>query len=446
LPVPFTSRRGGSVSCQRLLRIPLIDHSEAMARGIWAEINRAAKAAAREGERRQRADSRAYQAALREEERVSKDELKAQARLVRATEQERKRFEKEAKELHVEEMNAQAVVKTKEIEEIYSEIDGLLAATLEVDDYVDLKSLKQEVAHPPIILSGIETPLPKPVLPSFPDEPKLVLPNEPAGLGKLWGKNKYSENVREAKKSFSRKYDMWQKRCEQVGKVREGLTKDHGVAEAARLVKLGVAEERYMEECRKRELEVESHNESLEKLIADLGYGLEDAVKDYVEIVLSNSIYPEAFLVDFKGNFDSTTAELQLKVSVPPPGALPAAKHYRYKRSADEVVATELSQKAQKDRYSGAVYQVALRTFHEIFEADRRALIRTISLTVGTETINPAIGKEEFIPFVSCGVGREAFLEIDLAKVVPLATLQHLHGAISKNPYALVPAVLTGIR
>jgi len=40
------------------------------------------------------------------------------------------------------------------------------------------------------------------------------------------------------------------------------------------------------------------------------------------------------------------------------------------------------------------VHQVALRSFHEVFEADRRGLIRSISLEVGTETIDPATGVE----------------------------------------------------
>lgn len=48
--------------------------------------------------------------------------------------------------------------------------------------------------------------------------------------------------------------------------------------------------------------------------------------------------------------------------------------------------------KGQRDRYNGAVASVALRSFHEVFEGDREGRIKTISLTVQTETINPATG------------------------------------------------------
>jgi len=69
--------------------------------------------------------------------------------------------------------------------------------------------------------------------------------------------------------------------------------------------------------------------------------------------------------------------------------------------------------KARKDRYAGAVHQVAVRILHEIFEADRGG------------KISP---------------GRETFSHFDLANVVPRATLDHLGAAVSKSPFDLTPA------
>jgi restriction system protein len=89
---------------------------------------------------------------------------------------------------------------------------------------------------------------------------------------------------------------------------------------------------------------------------------------------------------------------------------------------------------------------VALRSLHEVFEADRRGLIKTISLEIGTNTTDPATGKYIYLPFVAVGAEREAFLEFDLAAVVPAATLSHLGAAVSRDPYNLAPADVTGIR
>ena len=92
------------------------------------------------------------------------------------------------------------------------------------------------------------------------------------------------------------------------------------------------------------------------------------------------------------------------------------------------------------------MHQIALRSLHEVFESDRRGLVSTITLEVGTNTIAPATGRETYIPFVSGAAERGAFLEFNLAAVIPGATLEHLGAAISKNPFDLVPADTKGVR
>ena len=135
-----------------------------------------------------------------------------------------------------------------------------------------------------------------------------------------------------------------------------------------------------------------------------------------------------------------------LRVLVPGPDKVPSTSAYKYTKSSDEITSTSLSQKACKDRYAGAVHQVALRSMHEVFEADRHGHIKTISLEVGTETIDPATGREVYLLFVAAGAERNSFLELDLANVVPAATLSHLGAAVSKNPFGLVAADASGIR
>jgi restriction system protein len=165
-----------------------------------------------------------------------------------------------------------------------------------------------------------------------------------------------------------------------------------------------------------------------------------------VSLVFANSAYPADFPVEHDFEFDPATAELRLRVLVPAPDKVPSTNTYKYAKSSDEITSTSLSQKACKDRFAGAVHQVALRSVHEVFEADRRGHIKTISLEVGTETIDPATGKETYVLFVATGAERDAFLELDLANVVPTATLGHLGASLSKNPFGLVAADGSGVR
>jgi restriction system protein len=89
---------------------------------------------------------------------------------------------------------------------------------------------------------------------------------------------------------------------------------------------------------------------------------------------------------------------------------------------------------------------VALRSIHEVFEADRRGLIRTIALEVLTSAVEERTGIRGDVPLIIVGAERDAFLSFDLSAVVPEKTLAHMGAAVSKNPIALIPAERSGVR
>ena len=156
--------------------------------------------------------------------------------------------------------------------------------------------------------------------------------------------------------------------------------------------------------------------------------------------MLSNSTYPDCFPVTHTHRFDLANRELTLQVTVPEPSTVPSVKEYKYAKAKDEITSTNLTAKAQKDRYASAVWQVAVRTLHEVFEADRAGKIHSIALTVGVDRVAPATGLPETIPLVVVAADRETFNAFDLANVVPDATLAHLGAAMSKSPYDCTPA------
>ena len=218
------------------------------------------------------------------------------------------------------------------------------------------------------------------------------------------------------------------------------------MAEQERVGKLTAARKRYDDECKERQREVDEGNAALDELIAGLGYGTGAAIQEYVSIVLSNSVYPDSFPVGHEFEYNAEHSELSLRVLVPGPSEIPAIKAYRYQKASDDTTSTELPLKQRKDRYAGAVHGVALRSVHEVFEADRRGLIKTISIELGTNTIDPATGRRTYIPFVAVATSREKFVDIDLAEVVPSATLQHLGAVIAKSPFDLAAIDPAGVR
>lgn len=410
-------------------------------------MQRQTKVRERELAREKRELERRRAANKREAERLVAAEARVRQQWERASAADRKRLEKELREAHLASRQAEVERLNADLESQADEIESLLAATLAVDDYVDLELFRGTASHPPFEHTHLQVPTLPPHAPPKPEEPILVEPPPPSGWwDRAFGKSKHAAEVANAQRQHAEARVVWRSQIESWERALEAAAAEHARAERERMDRLRAARERYAAECEAREAEQAKQNKALDTFIANLGYGDAAAVQEYVSIVLSNSIYPAHFPVEFHFKFDPRTAEINLAAIVPAPDALSTTKSYKYNKASDEVTETKLSVKACKDRYASAVHQVAIRTFHEIFEADRRGLIKTISLEVRTQTINPATGLATALLFVAVGAERESFMEFDLSAVVPLATLAHLGASVSKNPYELVPAIANGVR
>jgi restriction system protein len=252
------------------------------------------------------------------------------------------------------------------------------------------------------------------------------------------GKKKHAAAVEAARAEFDAEHRAWRAEVALVPARQLELNQQRDAHEEQRLRELQVVRDAYAGECQAREAEVVEANERLDALIGGLKAGADDAVHEYVGIVLGNSVYPELLAVEHDYEFDPETRELTLAVLISPPDGLPADKAYRYVKAKDEIAATALATKDLKARYAKVVHQIALRTLHEIFEADRAGQIQTITLEVGTETSDPATGRQQRIVFVGVAAERDSFMALALHNVVPSATLKHLGAAISKSPFELV--------
>ncbi len=415
-------------------------------RGFFAELQHQSRVAAIGREREDREGVRRYVAAVREAEQARRASERAQTQFARATAAERKRFEKEVREAHLAAMEAEVIERNGKLEETYEEIDSLLFSTLKVDDYVDLNSLRVEASHPPFDRNQLQAPIPQPECIPAPSEPVFVPPQPPTGLTAFFGKKKYAESVETAKRVHGEALTKWRAACQDVLAYNQNSKQKHADDEVRRLELLNSERERYRQECVARETEAAGSNSRLDELICNLGYGTAEAIQEYVSIVLSNSVYPQHFQATHEFEFDLSTAELGLQILVPGPNDVSDIKQYKYTRASDVITSTSLSQKECRERYACAIHQVALRSFHEVFESDRRGLIKTISLEVGTNTIDPATGQRTYIPFLIAAAERESFLAFDLSAVMPALTLGKLGAAVSKNPYGLAPAERAGIR
>lgn len=411
-------------------------------RGFLAELQYQGQQAEKRKRQQQVAAARFQLAAQHEAERRQRELERLHVAVERASVAERARLEREAAEAYVQSRLAEVEARNAKLANVYQEIDGLLAATMGVDDYVDLEAMKTaQVQHPRFDPGPLATP--SPLLPAlvYPPQPVYQEPPAPTGLGSAFGgRKKHEEATARARADFDAAQRQWHAYATRMHADYVTATQRRDTAEEERTRKLAAAQAVYMKECRDREEQAAERNAALNTLINELAFDVESAINEYVDIVLSNSVYPESFPASYDHEFNLHTRELTLTVHISAPSMLPAVKEYRYVRVTDEITATPLTAKAQKDRYASAVWQVAVRTIHEVFEADRSRKIRTIALTVATRGINPATGLEQPVPLVIAAADRDTFSQFDLTNVVPHATLAHLGAALSKSPFDLVPA------
>jgi restriction system protein len=408
-------------------------------RGFFAELQYQSQQAEKRRRQQAAAAYRAQLAAQREAERSRLAAERARAAAGIASARERERLEKEAARLHVESQIAEVGSRNANLVQVFDEIDGILAATLEMDNYIDLESLKITAVNHPRFEPGKDgTATPQVPRLVYPPEPAYQEPSAPGGL--FGAKKRHAELIAQAQAEHERVRREWYEKNTAMYNAHIAEAQRREEVERRRLERLSATEAQYKLECQQREAEAEARNQELDKLINNLAFDVGSAIHEYIGIVLSNSVYPDAFPVSHDHEFDLSSRELRLTVTVPQPSDVPAVKEYKYVKAKDEITATLLPLKARKDRYAGAVYQVAVRILHEIFEADRGGKIHSIALTLGTEALSPATGLSDAIPLVIVAADRETFSRFDLTNVVPRATLDHLGAAMSKSPFDLTPA------
>ncbi|HAQ59994.1 MAG TPA: hypothetical protein DCR63_06315 [Microbacterium sp.] len=138
-------------------------------------------------DQRHQAALRQQAAGVRRAEHAQRAAERAQLAAERASETDRKRLEKAAAEAYVAAQLAEVDDLNADLRSKYETLDSLLQATLDVDDFVDLESLRAVVVHPPFGRPDLRRPFPIPTRIADPPLPVKRAPEETKGL---FGKKK----------------------------------------------------------------------------------------------------------------------------------------------------------------------------------------------------------------------------------------------------------------
>jgi restriction system protein len=359
--------------------------------------------AQRERQRVYAAQVRAMQQLQREMERQEK----ADARAVQVADKEQRAKYVERRMSGVEALNRELLRRSEVFEE-------LLSATLDVDDAIDFDTLKEPMQLPTWEPTALDTPQVEPVEAAF-------LPGPQTGLGSLFGRGKHDQKVEAGRRAF------------QIAMA------EYARQEAKRLTALARAQDEFRSHVREAEARLQHQHAEVDEFRAAFEAGEAAAVVDYFELVLQASQYPPDFAKSFRLAYVPESRQLVVEYELPSLAVVPSVKTYRYVKATDQVTESARPAVQIRNQYASVVAQVTLRTLHELFESDGGRNLNVVVFNGVLHTVDPGSGKAIKPCLVTVRCTREAFGDLDLAHVEPLACLKYLSAGVSKSAAELVP-------
>lgn len=320
-------------------------------------------------------------------------------------EKELQKQEQQSKEENAKERTLRAQEKIKQVEE-------LLKHTLDVDDVIDWETLKHrdEFSFNPKSNTYVDYII-FDKKNGFPKEAMLKMQKAKPKPENFFSKVSFFQKLLGQEKNIKAKQqEEFDNTTSAIRIHNENIRKDNMEREA----ELGVRQNQWEKEKAEFEKMQNEHNAKVEELEELYHKKAAAAILEYCEMVLNNSEYPANFPQEFDLQYNDINGMLLVDYQLPSINEMPSINNVRYVRSRDVIEEKTISQVALAKLYDSAIYQIVLRTLHELFEADTIDAISAINLNGLVTSINPATGHEETSCIVSVQATKEVFTAINL--------------------------------
>lgn len=144
---------------------------------------------------------------------------------------------------------------------------------------------------------------------------------------------------------------------------------------------------------------------------------------------------PQTFDLDYIGENKILVVDYQL----PEMRDLPTLSEVKYAQARGEFVEKHLPEAKIKALYDHVLYQIAFRTIHELFEADRVNALSAVVFNGYVTTLDPTSGHELSACLLSLQVTRESFQRINLTNINLKACFRSLGGIAAAYLHSLTP-------
>lgn len=185
--------------------------------------------------------------------------------------------------------------------------------------------------------------------------------------------------------------------------------------------------------------EVTEHNAAIDAQRSHYLNRDAEAVAEYCDLVLSRSSYPKFCPQEFLIDYDKSTNTLVVEYRLPALADIPSLKEARYIAARGEFKETYLKDREVNALYDSAIYQIALRTLHEVFEADRIDAIDRVVFNGWVHDVDRRSGHDTRTCIASLQATKREFERINLAAVDPKECFRGLKGVAASKLATMVP-------
>ena len=351
-----------------------------------------------------------------------------------------KRTERESAAMDVNAKKQLSLERTSEARNAVAELENLLQHTLQRNDAIDWDSLKDRSPYPVGEPQRVIPP-PLPVLEAVPPEPaqseEVFQPK--LGFFDHFSSTRKQARVAEAAASFQASHDQWsglvaaasQRLAEKLEK-HAALVKQQQLTHEAGLNTWHDEKQKYLDAQHEAGLLVDKRRAVYEQ-------GDPHAITDYCGMVLDNSSYPDCLPQDFEIEYNPVNQIAIVDYQLPAPGDLPTTIEVKYIASRDEFAEKAMPQRQIDQLYDSVLYQVALRTLHELFEADVINALQGVAFNGWVKSVDPATGLAAESCVLSVQVSRDEFVPLDLANVEVKACFKKLKGVSAAKLHSITP-------
>jgi restriction system protein len=332
----------------------------------------------------------------------------------RAAEVERKRSERNALLGHRQSQVAAADDQTQQVVAHVDAINQLLHSAADATWVLDFASLRRSPEIPPLDAKGADIPGLIPQLAS-------VLPPKLSFLGGL---------VPGAKKRHATA-------TEAAHAMHAARMAEYAQAEDARRQRLGALRAEHEALAEKLRAAAAAFDAEIAAFEAAYLAGDTEAVVRYYSVVLGRDDLPEGFPEVSRVAYTAESRQVVVERDVPAVEVVPSVTGFRYVKVRDVIESSPRPPSQIRTLYASLVAQVALRTLHTLFAADRVARIDSAVVNLVVDTIDPSTGRRIRPCLLTVRAAKDAFMQIDLTKVEPLACLRGLGAQVSPSPHEL---------